>query len=142
LEGGKVPVYGKGKNVREWLYVDDCARGILVVANKGRIGEIYNLGSNQESQNINTVKLLLKTIGVSKNRLEFVKDRLGHDFRYSLNFDKLTKEIGWRPSIKLNVGLKLTIAWALEHESWLKSKLRDINKLYRDCPRRSLSGVT
>ncbi|MDD5465410.1 MAG: dTDP-glucose 4,6-dehydratase [Candidatus Omnitrophica bacterium] len=127
---GKVPVYGKGLNVREWLYVDDCARGILAVMNKGATGQIYNLGSACESKNIDTVKLLLRTLGVSQDRFEFVKDRLGHDIRYSLDSKKLYQKLGWRPIVKLAQGLKFTVDWSLKHQGWLKSKLGDINKLY------------
>jgi dTDP-glucose 4,6-dehydratase len=130
LEEGKVPVYGKGLNVREWLYVDDCVRGIMAIMRKGKIGEIYNLGSACESKNIDTVKLLLKTLGVSQSRFEFVKDRLGHDIRYSLNSRKITRALGWKPKVKLSEGLKLTVDWSLKHQAWLKSKLGDINKLY------------
>ncbi len=130
LGGGKIPVYGKGLNVREWLYVDDCVAGILAIMNKGKIGEAYNLGSACESKNIDTVKLLLKTLGASRNRFEFVKDRLGHDIRYSLDSGKITRELGWKPGVSLAQGLKLTVAWSLKHQAWLKSKLKDINKLY------------
>jgi len=130
IGGGKVPVYGKGQNVREWLYVDDCAKGILAVMNKGAKGQIYNLGSSQENRNIDTVKLLLKTLGVSQKRFEFVKDRLGHDLRYSLDSKKLYKKLSWRPAVQLAQGLKRTCAWSLEHKSWLKSKLGEINKFY------------
>jgi len=131
LSGGKIPVYGKGQNVREWLHVDDCARGILMIMRKGKLGQIYNLGSTYESKNIDTVKLLLTTLGVSQDRFEFVKDRLGHDIRYSLNSRKVTQELGWKPRIKLSPGLKFTVDWSLKHQTWLKSKLKDINKLYK-----------
>ncbi|MFH0918063.1 MAG: dTDP-glucose 4,6-dehydratase [Candidatus Omnitrophota bacterium] len=135
LEGEKIPVYGRGLNVREWLYVDDCARGILAIMKKGQIGQVYNLGSTCESKNIDTVKLLLKTLVVSQDRFEFVKDRLGHDLRYSLNSRKVSRELGWKPSIKLAQGLKLTVGWSFKHQTWLKSKLKDINKLYNDTRR-------
>jgi dTDP-glucose 4,6-dehydratase len=131
LDGGKIPVYGRGQNVREWLYVDDCARGILTIMRKSKTGQIYNLGSACESRNIDTVKLLLKTLAAGSDRFKFVKDRLGHDFRYSLNSKKITKEFGWKPSVKLAEGLKLTVDWSFKHQAWLKSKLKDINKLYR-----------
>jgi dTDP-glucose 4,6-dehydratase len=130
LEGAKVPVYGRGINVREWLYVDDCAQGIMTIMHKGKIGQIYNLGSACESKNIDTVKLLLKTLGVRQDRFEFVKDRLGHDIRYSLDSSKITRELGWSPSVKFTGGLKLTVDWSLKHQDWLKSKLKNINKLY------------
>jgi len=130
LGGGKIPVYGKGLNVREWLYVDDCCRGIMTIMRKGKIGQIYNLGSACESRNIDTVKLLLKTLGSSQERFKFVKDRLGHDIRYSLNSNKLCRKLGWKPKVLLAQGLKLTVAWSFKHQDWLKSKLKDINKLY------------
>jgi len=131
LGGERVPIYGKGKNVREWLYVDDCVKGILTVTRKGRIGQVYNLGSACESKNIDTIKLLLKALGVSQNRFEFVKDRLGHDIRYSLNSKKIIRELNWKPKVKLSAGLKTVVDWSLKHQVWLKSKLKDINKLYR-----------
>jgi len=111
LKGGKVPVYAKGQNVREWLYVDDCARGIMQIIKKGKIGEIYNLGSGIESKNLDTVKLILKYLGVSQTRFEFVKDRPGHDIRYSLNSSKLRKATGWKPRVSLKEGLRLTVNW-------------------------------
>jgi len=131
IDGDKIPVYGKGINVREWLYVEDCVKGILTIIKKGKLGEIYNLGSGQESRNLDTVKLLLKNLGVKSNSFEFVKDRLGHDIRYSLDSNKLARKLGWRAPIKLQQGIKFTVNWSLKHKSWLKSKLRDINRLYR-----------
>jgi dTDP-glucose 4,6-dehydratase len=131
LCGGKIPLYGKGHNAREWLYVDDCVRGILTIINKGKIGQVYNLGSGQEKNNIDTVKLLLKTLGVSQNRFMFIKDRPGHDIRYSLNSQKLYQELAWKPLLEFSQGLKLTARWSLKHQLWLKSKLKDIDKLYK-----------
>ena len=130
LLGLKIPVYGKGLNVREWLYVDDCAEGILKIMQKGKLGEIYNLGSGQESKNMDTVKLLLKTLSVNPDRFEFVKDRLGHDIRYSLDSKKVRGKLGWKSTVLLATGLKLTVDWSINHQVWLKSKLEDINKLY------------
>ncbi|MBM3243517.1 MAG: dTDP-glucose 4,6-dehydratase [Candidatus Omnitrophica bacterium] len=119
LKGGKVPVYAKGQNIREWLYVDDCARGILKIMQQGKIGEIYNLGSGIESKNINTVKFILQYLGVSQSRYKFVKDRPGHDIRYSLNSSKLKEELIWHPQISFKEGLRLTVNWYLKHKSWL-----------------------
>jgi dTDP-glucose 4,6-dehydratase len=131
IEGAKIPVYGKGINVREWLYVQDCAKGIIRIIEKGKIGQIYNLGSGQESKNLDTVKLLLKNLGASTDRFKFVKDRLGHDIRYSLDSSKLARELKWRASVKLQEGLAHTVHWSLLHKTWLKSKLKDINRLYK-----------
>jgi len=131
LDGDKIPVYGKGINVREWLYVEDCVKGILAIIKKGKIGEVYNLGSGQESKNLDTVKLLLRNLGVGLNRFVFVKDRLGHDIRYSLESRKLAKELGWKAPVKLQQGIILTVSWSLQHKSWLKSKLKEINRLYK-----------
>jgi dTDP-glucose 4,6-dehydratase len=132
LQGEKIPVYGAGKNVREWLYVDDCAKGISAVVQKGKVGQVYNLGSSCESRNIDTVKLLLRTLGAGQDEFKFVKDRPGHDLRYCLDSGKIKKELGWKPQVKLKEGLKLTVGWAFSNRSWLKSKLVDINKLYRN----------
>ncbi len=118
LKGGKVPVYAKGQNVREWLYVDDCARGIMQIIKKGKIGEIYNLGSGIESKNLDTVKLILKYLGVSQTRFEFVKDRPGHDIRYSLNSSKAKRGLGWRPQVSFKEGLRRTVNWYLQHNKW------------------------
>lgn len=122
LKGSKVPVYGKGLNVREWLYVDDCAKGIMQIMQKGKIGEIYNLGSGIESKNINTVRLLLKSLSVEEDRYEFVKDRLGHDIRYSLNFSKIKREVGWKPEVNFKEGIILTVSWYLKNKDWLFKK--------------------
>ena len=132
LKGGKIPVYGKGKNVREWLYVDDCAKGIMSVMKKGKIGMIYNLGSAQERANIDTVKLLLKTLRVSQDRIEFVKDRLGHDLRYRLNSDRVKKETGWKPEVNFEEGLKKTAEWCLLNKEWLFGKWKNIAPLYKN----------
>jgi len=122
LKGGKVPVYAKGKNVREWLYVEDCADAILNVLEKGRLGEIYNIGSNQEKQNIEVVRNLLRVLNTDEARIEFVKDRPGHDIRYKLNWRKITKETGWKPRVKFEEGIGLTVNWYLRHKHWLLSK--------------------
>jgi len=122
LKGGKAPVYAKGQNIREWLYVDDCAMGITRIIQKGKIGEAYNLGSGIESKNINTVKLLLKNLDVSQNNFKFVKDRPGHGIRYSLDSSKIKKALGWSPKVKFEEGIKLTVIWYLQHKDWLLNR--------------------
>lgn len=118
----KIPVYAKGKNAREWLYVEDCAAGIIKVLEKGALGEIYNIGSNQEKQNIEVVNSLLRIFKKDKTNIEFVKDRPGHDFRYKLNSAKIRKETGWVAQVKFEDGLNRTVHWSLRHKDWLLSK--------------------
>lgn len=122
LHDKKVPVYAKGANVREWLYVADCARAIFLVLEKGRLGEVYNIGSGQERKNIETVKAILGLLGKPYDLIEFVKDRPGHDFRYALDCAKI-RSLGWRPQVRFEEGLARTVAWNKEHLRWLESKL-------------------
>ncbi|MFH1198942.1 MAG: dTDP-glucose 4,6-dehydratase [Candidatus Omnitrophota bacterium] len=131
LKGGKIPVYAKGKNVREWLYVEDCASGILKILESGKIGEIYNIGSGQEKENIYIVKGILKAMRADSDGFEFVRDRPGHDIRYKLNSDKLKKDISWEPKVKIDDGLKFTVNWCLENKSWLLSKSEEVAALYK-----------
>lgn len=123
INGQKVPVYAEGLNVREWLYVDDCAEGLLKILEKGKSGSIYNLGSGQEKKNIDVVKALIKETGAPVDSFEFVKDRPGHDFRYSLDSAKLANEIGWCAKINFDMGIKATIRWFVNNKKWLASKL-------------------
>lgn len=120
----KVPVYADGKNVREWLYVDDCARGIYQIMRRGGIGETYNLGSNEEKQNIEVVKDILRILNASDDMIGFVKDRLGHDTRYRLDSRKVFNKTGWKPRIKFNKGIKSTVNWYLQNKDWLLSKTK------------------
>jgi len=113
--GEKIPVYAKGHNVREWLYVSDCAEAIWLVLEKGKIGSAYNIGSGQEYRNIDTVRMILKIMGRPLGLIEFVKDRPGHDIRYSLCTEKIRKELGWKAQTKFPDGLKATIEWYLKH---------------------------
>jgi len=122
LRDKKVPVYAKGLNVREWLYVQDCVEGILKIIEKGSTGEIYNLGSGEEKRNIDMAKTLLGILDKDNDLIEFVKDRPGHDIRYSLNSQKVFAETGWRPKVNFRDGLKITIQWYLKHKDWLLSK--------------------
>ena len=131
LKNAKIPVYAKGANVREWLYVEDCARGIMAILEKGKLGEVYNLGSGHERKNIDIAKKILKVMGKRENFIQFVKDRPGHDLRYRLDSKKTHREIGWKPKINVEAGLKLTGAWCLVHKNWLFKKYSDVAKLYK-----------
>jgi dTDP-glucose 4,6-dehydratase len=117
LNDEKVPVYGRGLNIREWLYVSDCADGIFTVLEKGKVGEVYNIGSGQERRNIDIVKKILGILRKPEDLIEFVEDRPGHDFRYSLNCDKI-KELGWRPKYSLEEALDGTVDWYKKNKHW------------------------
>lgn len=123
-----LPVYGKGENVRDWLYVEDHASAIDVIFHKGRIGESYNVGGFNEWKNIDLVKLLCKIMdkklgreaGESEKLITYVTDRPGHDLRYAIDATKLNKELGWKPSLQFEEGLEKTVDWYLANEDWVK----------------------
>ena len=124
-----LPVYGKGLNVRDWLFVEDHTSAIDLIYHKGTLGETYNIGGNNEWTNIDLVKLLCKTMdeklgrkeGTSEKLITFVTDRAGHDLRYAIDSSKLQKELGWEPSLQFNEGLEKTVAWYLDNEDWLNN---------------------
>jgi len=126
LRNEKIPVYGNGRNIREWLYVDDCAEGILRILEKGRTGEIYNLGGREEKHNIDVARMILEILHKDKNLIEFVEDRPGHDRRYSLDSHKVHEEIRWKPRLNFEDGLRITVLWSLEHKDWLLCKWKNI----------------
>jgi dTDP-glucose 4,6-dehydratase len=117
--GQKLPVYGDGKNVRDWIHVKDHCEGILAVINKGMPGEVYNFGGNAEKANIDLVHLLLKELNASESLITYVKDRPGHDLRYAMNFDKVKRDLGWSPKIAFEDGLKQTVQWYLDNSAWV-----------------------
>lgn len=119
LERKKVPLYGKGLNVRDWIYVIDNCEAIEFVINNGKLGEIYNIAANNERTNIEITKVILKELGKDESFIEYVKDRPGHDFRYSLNTEKINK-LGWKPKFKFEQALKETMKWYKENEWWWK----------------------
>ena len=121
LKGEKVPVYGDGLNVRDWLYVYDHCEAIDTVLHKGKIGEVYNIGGHNEKTNLEITKLILDAMGKDESSIEHVKDRLGHDRRYAISNDKITSELGWKPSITFEEGIKLTIDWYLNNQDWISS---------------------
>ena len=124
LNDHKVPVYAKGENVREWLFVSDCAGAVFETVEKGRAGEIYNVGSGEEKRNIDVVKTILKILGKTEDLIEFVKDRLGHDFRYSLNSDRIRQEISWKPKVQFSEGIEKTVKWYLDNVEWINKKVK------------------
>ncbi len=124
LHDEKIPVYGTGENVREWLYVADCARAVLTILERGNPGEIYNVGSGEERKNIEVVRAILDILGKPHSLIEFVKDRPGHDFRYSLDFGKIKRELGWEPEVDFSRGLEETVNWYLAHRGWVEEKLK------------------
>lgn len=121
LKGKKVPVYGDGLNVRDWLYVYDHCRAIDTVLHKGRVGEVYNVGGHNEKTNMEITKLILSAMGKDDSSIEYVKDRLGHDRRYAISNDKIQSELGWAPSLTFEEGIKITIDWYLNNQAWMKS---------------------
>lgn len=121
LRGEKVPVYGDGLNVRDWLYVYDHCEAIDTVLHKGKVGEVYNIGGHNEKTNLEITKLILDAMGKDESSIEYVQDRLGHDRRYAISNDKITTELGWSPSLTFEQGIKLTIDWYLNNQDWIKS---------------------
>ncbi len=121
LKGQKVPVYGDGMNVRDWLYVYDHCSAIDTVLHKGKVGEVYNIGGHNEKTNMEITKIILNEMGKDENSIEFVQDRLGHDRRYAISNDKITSELGWTPSLTFEEGIKITIDWYLNNQDWIKS---------------------
>jgi dTDP-glucose 4,6-dehydratase len=119
LEDHKLPVYGDGQQIRDWLYVDDHCRAIRAVLEKGREGEIYNIGGNRSLPNLDVVHKLLQFTGKSHDLIEYVKDRPGHDRRYALSSEKLMRETGWRPVMDFEAGLTKTIEWYRRNSAWV-----------------------
>ena len=126
-KGKPLPVYGKGENVRDWLYVEDHARAIDTIFHKGAIGESYNIGGNNEWRNIDLVKVLIKCVdealgnpeGHSLGLITYVTDRPGHDARYAIDSSKLQRELGWSPSLEFEAGIAKTVRWYLDNEAWV-----------------------
>ncbi len=121
LEGNKVPVYGDGKNVRDWLYVEDHCRAIEAVLGKGKVGETYCVGgATRDISNLDVVRLILQKMGKDESFIEFVRDRPGHDRRYAIDWSKINRELGWKPQHDFEEWLVKTIEWYKTHESWWK----------------------
>ena len=122
-----LPVYGKGENVRDWLYVEDHARAIDLIFHKGKIADTYNIGGFNEWKNIDLIKVIIKTVdrllgnpeGQSEHLITYVTDRLGHDMRYAIDSRKLQAELGWEPSLQFEEGIEKTVRWYLDHQDWM-----------------------
>ena len=145
LQGKKLPVYGDGLNVRDWLYVEDHAKAIDMVQEQGRLFETYNIGGHNEKRNIEIVNIIIETLQdmlpegdprkamVSKDLITYVEDRKGHDRRYAIAPDKIKAEIGWEPETMFKDGIRKTIAWFFEHEEWMKNVTSgDYQKYYEN----------
>jgi len=118
LNNKKLPVYGDGLNVRDWIYVIDHNKAAELVFEKGKVGEVYNIGASREMTNIEIVKLILKKLGKSEDLIEYVKDRPGHDRRYAIDSSKIQNELGWKPSFEFEQAMDYTIEWYLKNKSW------------------------
>ena len=129
LEGKKIPMYGDGLYVRDWLYVEDHVRAINLVLEKGKVGETYCIGIDSDISNLEVAKKILRILGVDEDQIESVKDRPGHDRRYAIDSTKIKKELGWEPKYGFDQGLELTVKWFKENEPWWK-KLKGKN--YQD----------
>ncbi len=120
IEGKKVPVYGEGKNIRDWIHVDDHNRGVELITKKGRIGETYCLGGGKELSNLEITKKILKIMEKGEEFIEYVEDRPGHDFRYAIDYSKAKKELDWEPELNFEQGLKATAEWYQNNSEWWK----------------------
>ena len=118
LNDKPLPVYGQGLNVRDWLYVEDHCKAIDLILEKGRVGEVYNIGGHNEMRNIDIVKLICKELGKPESLITYVTDRKGHDLRYAIDPTKIHEELGWLPQTMFKDGIKKTVRWYLEHREW------------------------
>ena len=123
LKNQRLPIYGDGKNVRDWIYVKDHCKAIDLILHKGKIGEVYNVGGNSEKSNLEVVKTILNILGKSEKLIEFVPDRLGHDRRYAINDYKIESELGFKRDVTFEQGIEKTINWFLHNEKWWKECL-------------------
>lgn len=139
--GRQLPVYGKGENVRDWLYVEDHARAIDLIFHKGKAGDTYNIGGFNEWKNIDLIKVIIRTMdrllgrreGESERLISYVKDRAGHDLRYAIDASKLRDELGWKPSLQFEEGIEKTVRWYLDNQQWMDNITSgEYEKYYED----------
>ncbi len=132
LEGKKVPIYGDGLQVRDWLFVEDHCEAVELIIHKGKIGETYCIGGNCEKPNIEIAKKILELLNRGEEMIEYVKDRPGHDRRYAINFTKIKNELGWKPRTSFEIGMRKTVEWYKENENWWRNiKNRDYLEYYK-----------
>lgn len=139
LQGKKIPLYGDGQNVREWIYTEDHCNALDLVLHKGQVGQIYNISSEEEWKNIDVLRLIIKIMGKDENSIAYIKDRPGHDRRYSLDSTKIKKELGWKPKLSFEEGLRKTIDWFKENEWWWKPIIE--NKEYQEFYQKQYSAL-
>ena len=132
LSDKSLPVYGKGENVRDWLYVEDHCSAIDLIIRGGRIGEVYNIGGHNERTNLDVVKTILRTLDKPESLIRFVTDRPGHDLRYAIDASKIKNELGWVPQTTFDTGIQSTIEWYLKNEAWWKAVLDGSYRAYYD----------
>lgn len=133
IENKKIPVYGKGENIRDWIYVDDHNAGVDIIIKKGKIGETYCLGGGNELTNLELTKEILQLMDAGEDMIEYVKDRPGHDFRYAMDYSKIKNELGWQPQINFDQGLARTAEWYKNNQAWWKKiKSGEYKEYYKE----------
>ena len=133
LNDEKIPVYGKGENVRDWIHVIDHNIGVDLIVRNGKVGEVYNLGGHSERTNLEVVKTILKQLGKSEDSIEYVTDRPGHDLRYAIDSTKVEKELGWNRTYNFETGIKETIDWYVNNTDWINNiKSGEYKNAYKD----------
>lgn len=131
LRDEPIPIYGAGTNVRQWLYVEDCAEAVIKIVKEGKEGEIYNVAGPEEKRNLEVVKTILRLMEKPESLIKFVKDRPGHDFRYAMKAEKIKRELGWEPKVGFDEGIKQTVEWYLSHLDWVSKKEEELHKYWQ-----------
>ena len=142
LHDKPLPVYGRGENIRDWLYVEDHCRAIDLIIRKGRIGEVYNIGGHNEMRNIDIVRMICKKLGKPESLITYVADRKGHDLRYAIDPAKISRELGWLPETKFEQGLEKTVTWYLENREWWETIISGEYQNYYDKMYSNREGIT
>jgi dTDP-glucose 4,6-dehydratase len=137
IEGKELPIYGDGMHIRDWIYVEDHCRALDVVLHHGTEGEVYNVGGRNERPNLSVAKTILDRLGKPHSLIRYVTDRPGHDRRYAIDFSKIERELGWRPSISFEEGIRRTVEWYRIHQEWWRKiktgeYLDYYNRMYKD----------